>query len=405
MSSTRCLIVGGGQAALSAASKLRELDSETTIGILSAETVLPYQRPPLSKAYLSGEMPLDRLMLRPDDWYREHRIDIALGCEVKSIDPPRCLVTLNNGKSHSYDRLLLATGSTPRRLPDEVGGNLPGVFVLRSSQNSDSIRPYLKSGNRLVVIGGGYIGLEVAAVASKVGLKVTIVEVADRILQRVAAPETSEYFRVLHEKNGVTFLEKSSFKKIMSGGNDDLIVEMKDGDDLSADLVLVGIGILPNVGLATNAGLTISNGVEVDQYCRSSDQHIFAAGDCASFEWGSSRIRLESVPNSIHQAEVAAVNMLGGTLAYQAAPWFWSDQYDVKLQIAGLNIGYTNTVVRPGKREGGQSVWYYKGEQLLAVDAINDAPAFMMARKIIEAGKNVPSDVAADPATNLKEWI
>lgn len=404
MPATNCLIVGGGQAAVSAAAKLRELDGETVVTLVSAESVLPYQRPPLSKAYLSGEMPLDRLLLRPAEWYDEHGIDVKLGTEAVSIDREQKTVLLNGGASLPFDKLLLATGSTPRVLADAVGGNLEGVFMLRESVDSDAIRPHLKEGNRLVVIGGGYVGLEAAAIARKQGLHVTIVEIAERILQRVAAQETSNYFRDLHLKYGVDIRESCGFSHFEAVDNKSSAVNLADGETLPADLALVGIGVVPNEGLAQRAGLDVGNGIVVDAFCRTSDPDIFAAGDCASFPLKNRMVRFESVPHAIHQAEMAAVNMLGGSEEYVAKPWFWSDQYDVKLQIAGLNTGYTDTVVRPGKREGAQSVWYYRDDELLAVDAMNDAPSFMMARRIIEAGKSVPKNVAADPATNLKEW-
>jgi len=404
MPATNCLILGGGQAAVSAAAKLRELDDGAAITIVSAENVLPYQRPPLSKAYLSGEMPLDRLLLRPAEWYEEHRIGVKLQTKAVSIDREQKTVSLNSGDSLRFDKLLLATGSTPRTLSDEVGGNLEGVFTLRESVDSDAIRPHLKQGNRLVVIGGGYIGLEAAAIARKLGLNVTVVEIAERILQRVAAPDTSNYFRTLHRKNGVDIKESRGFSHFEADEKSMTAVTFSDGQTLPADIALVGIGVVPNEGLAQDAGLNVSNGIAVDALCRTSDPGIFAAGDCASFPYKNNMVRLESVPHAIHQAEIAAINMLGGSQEYLATPWFWSDQYDVKLQIAGLNTGYTDTVVRPGKREGAQSVWYYRDDELLAVDAMNDAPSFMMARRVIEAGKSVPKDVAANPMTNLREW-
>lgn len=405
MSAIDCLIVGGGQAALSAAAKLRELDSDITIRIVSADHVLPYQLPPLSKAYLSGEMPLDRLLLRPAEWYVEQRIDVTLGREAISIDTSAKTVSLDDGSACSFDKLLLATGSIPRKLSAEIGGDLEGVFTLRSSSHSDAIRPLLIEGNRLVIVGGGYIGLEVAAVAVTLGLRVTVVEIAERILQRVAAPVTSDFFRDLHIKHGVEIRESCGLDRVEGLDGRLTGVLLNNGERLDADLVLVGIGVAPNTSLAEQAGLEADNGVVVDEYCQTSDPNIFAAGDCANFPHHGSRARLESVPNALHQAEVAAENMVGGSQPYIAAPWFWSDQYNVKLQIAGLNTGYTQTVVRPGKREGSQSVWYYKGDDLLAVDAMNDGPAFMIARRIIGVGKSVPMNVVADPAANLKEWV
>ena len=398
------VIVGGGQAAASAAAKLRELNEDVKITLLCGEPVLPYQRPPLSKKYLSGEMPLDRLILRPQDWFDQQNIEVQCGQFVTSIDRNSKEAVLADGTRVGYDKLLLTTGSKARLLPASVGADAEGVYYLRAAVHADDMRPILQAGRKLVVIGGGYIGLEVSAVAAQLGLDVTVVELAERILQRVAAPETSDFFRQLHSENGVKILESTGLDKIVAENGRVVSVATADGSSIEADIVLVGIGVLPHTELAEESGLEVENGIVVDNLCRTSDTDIYAAGDCTSFDHKGSRIRLESVPNAIHQAEVAAQNMLGGELVYEATPWFWSDQYDVKLQIAGLNTGYDDTLVRPGKREGSQSVWYYKGEQLLAVDAMNDAPSFMMARRILEAGKSVPKSAAADPETNLKDF-
>ena len=399
------VIVGGGQAASSAAAKARELDADVPITMICGEPVLPYQRPPLSKKYLSGEMSLERLILRPQEWFDEHSVIVQTGIWANSIDRTAKTITLGDGETVAYDKLLLSTGSHVRKLPASIGGELDGVHCLRSTIHADGLAPSLTAGQNLVVIGGGYIGLEAAAIANAAGLNVTVVEMAERILQRVAAPETSDYFRALHTGHGVKILEGIGLKALIETNGKASGAELSDGSVLPADCVLCGIGILPTVKIAEEAGLTIDNGIFVDSHCRTSDRAIYAVGDCASFEFKGSSIRLESVPNAIHQAETAVRNMLGQDVAYEATPWFWSDQYDVKLQIAGLNTGYTSTVVRPGKREAAQSVWYYRDDQLLAVDAMNDAPAFMMARKIIEAGKTVPSDDAADPTTNLKDFF
>ena len=257
---------------------------------------------------------------------------------------------------------------------------------------ADQMRPHLMRDRHLVVIGGGYIGLEVAAVADQFGMKVTVIEVAERILQRVASPQTSDFFRELHSENGVNILESAGLKQILDSGGMLGGIEMNDGSSMDADMVLIGIGVLPQTELAEACGLHVDNGIVVDAYCATSDSDIFAAGDCTSFHYRDALIRLESVPNAIHQAEVAAHNMRGEKLVYEVTPWFWSDQYDVKLQIAGLNTGFDSTVIRPGKREGSQSIWYYRGDQLLAVDAMNDAPSFMMARRILEAGKSLPKN-------------
>ncbi|MEM9731946.1 MAG: FAD-dependent oxidoreductase [Pseudomonadota bacterium] len=398
------IVVGGGQAAASAIAKMREMDQNVRITLIGDEIALPYQRPPLSKAYLSGSMPRERLIFRPKEWFDDNGVTLKLGQRVEHVDPALKKVALNCGEALPYAKLLLTTGSTPRLLPEEMGGALENVFALRSIADADTLRPALEGGGRLVIVGGGYIGLEVAAVARKAGLDVTLVEVENRILQRVAAPETSSFYRNLHEGNGVRLLEGVGLARLHGDGAV-REAELTDGTRLPADSVLVGIGVLPGSDLAEAAGLDVENGIAVDEQCRTSDPHIFAAGDCASFPHNGMRLRLESVPHAIGQGEAAAANMLGTPTHYQAHPWFWSDQYDVKLQIAGLNTGYESIVTRPGRREGAQSIWYYKGDALLAVDAMNDAPSFMMARKVLEAGRSIPPHVAADPSANLKEWV
>lgn len=399
------VIVGGGQAAVSAAAKIREIDKNIPVTLICGEPVLPYQRPPLSKKYLSGEMPLERLILRPQDWYNDNSISLNFGVEVAGINRENCTISMVDGGELPYKKLLITTGSIVRRLPEKLGGELVGVHYLRTTNHAENLQGILKPGCKALIVGGGYIGLEVAAVAAQAGASVVVVEMAERILQRVACAETSDYFRDLHIKNGVTILEGVGVKHLLSRDGKVTGALLSNGEELIADSVLCGIGILPCDELAKTAGLDINNGIAVNANCRTSDENIYAAGDCASFTFGGNTIRLESVPNAINQAEIAAVNMLGAGLEYQAKPWFWSDQYDVKLQIAGLNRGYDNVIVRAGRREGAQSIWYFEGDSLLAVDAMNDAPSFMIARQILDAGKSIARDVISDPQSNLKDYM
>jgi len=398
------VVIGGGQAAAAAVAKLRQLDDRVPLTMVCAEAVVPYQRPPLSKKYLSGEMPLDRVILRPREWYDDNAIELHLGVAATALRPQEHKVVLSNGAELAFDSALLATGSQPRRLPDAAGGNLKGVHYLRSTLDSDQLRPSLQPKAKVIVIGGGYIGLEVAAVAAAMGLDVHLIEAADRILQRVAAPQTSDFYRDLHKANGVTIHEGVGVTGLLAQNGRVCAAQLDNGTQLTADCVLVGIGVLPVTDLASGVGLAVDNGICVDDHCRTSAPKIFAAGDCCSFLHKGSRIRLESVPHAIHQSEVAAENMLGNATAYQAEPWFWSDQYDVKLQIAGLNTGYDQVVQREGRRPGAQSVWYYRNRNLVAVDAMNDAPAFMTARKLLAAGKSVPPEVAGDASNPVKSW-
>ncbi|MEO1773983.1 MAG: FAD-dependent oxidoreductase [Pseudomonadota bacterium] len=382
------VIVGGGQAALSAATKLRALGHSGSLDILSAEPVAPYQRPPLSKKYLLGEMTLERLLLKPPSFYEEAGIGLHLNEPVLSIDRQAQRVETAQ-RSLPYDALILATGSRPRRLPAAMGGDLPGVLTVRDLADIDAMAPLLVAGARALVVGGGYIGLEAAAVARKRGVAVTLIEMAPRILNRVAAPETADFFRDRHRAEGVDLREGVGLTRLEAGAPLDAV--LSDGTTLSVDAVIVGIGIEPEATLATAAGLTIDNGIAVDAMGRTSDPAIWAAGDCASFPWRAHdgakvRIRLESVQNAIEQAEHVAAGVMGEITPYAPLPWFWSDQYDVKLQIAGLNRGYDSVRLRPGTRPGGQSVWYFFAGRLVAVDAMNDPRAYMQGKRWLEAG-------------------
>jgi len=354
----RIVVIGAGQAGSSLCAKLRDLGHDGEIVMIGAEPQVPYQRPPLSKKYLMGEMELERLFLRP----------------------------------------------AQIRLPAAVGGNLKGVFTVRDLADIDAMAPYCTKGKRVLIVGGGYIGLEAAAVCAGRGLEVVLVEMADRILQRVASEATSDYFRALHQSHGVDIRESTGLETLL--GEDHVNgARLSDGSVIEIDFAVIGIGIRPSTGLAEAAGLTIDNGIAVDGLGQTSDPNIYAAGDCTSFPYKGGRLRLESVPNAIDQAEATAAAMLGGQADYVAKPWFWSDQYDAKLQIAGLNTGFDATYLRPGEREGAQSIWYYKGAELLAVDAMNDPRAYMVAKRLIEAGRSTDPSAVVDPDADLKSLL
>lgn len=397
---TGIVIVGAGQAGVALAARLRAQGFAGALTMLGAEPAPPYQRPPLSKKYLLGDMALDRLFLRAASFYADQGIALQTGARVTGIDRAAKQVWLGD-MALPYDMLALTTGATPRRLPAAIGGDLAGVHVMRDLADADALAPAMVAGARMVIVGGGYIGLEAAAVAAKRGLDVTLIEAAPRILGRVAAPETADYFRALHAAHGVTLLEGVRLDRLL-GRDHVTAVRLADGRDLPADLVLVGIGVTPNTGLAEQAGLTVDNGIAADAQGRTSDPAIWTAGDCASFPLGAGRVRLESVPNAIDMAECVAANMLGAAQDYVPKPWFWSDQYDVKLQIAGLNAGHDRIVTRPGDRPGSQSVWYFAHGRLLAVDAMNDPRAYMLAKRLIDAGRSIAPDAVADPAVDLK---
>ncbi|MEP1354396.1 MAG: FAD/NAD(P)-binding oxidoreductase [Tateyamaria sp.] len=395
------VVIGAGQAGASCVAKLRNGGFEGQVTLVGAEPVPPYQRPPLSKAYLMGDMPLERLFLRPEAFYADQSIDLRLGTEVTGIDTDAQSVTVD-GDVLTYSDLVLATGSVPRHLPATIGGDLDGVFVVRDLSDVDAVAPRFTSGARVLIVGGGYIGLEAASVASKLGLQVVLVEMADRILQRVAAPETSDFFRTLHSEHGVDIREGVGLNHLTGDGAVSGAV-LSDGTSLDLDFVIVGVGIAPGTALAEAAGIEIDNGIATDAQGRTSAPHVWAAGDCASFPYRGGRIRLESVPNAIDQAECVAENILGAGKDYVARPWFWSDQYDVKLQIAGLNTGYDRVVTRDGGRA--KSFWYYQGDTLLAVDAANDPRGYMIGKRLIEAGKSPDADVIADPSSDLKALL
>ena len=396
------IIVGAGQAGAALAAKLRALGYHGPLTMIGEETAPPYQRPPLSKAYLMGEMELERLYLRAPSYWAEQNVTLRLGVRVTAIDPAAKRLTVG-GETLSYDQLALTTGSRPRTLPAAIGGDLGNVFTVRTLADVDQMAPHCVKGARALIVGGGYIGLEAAAVASKLGLHVTLIEAAPRILQRVAAPETSAYFRRLHSDHGVTIIEGTGLDRLL-GDKTVTGARLADGREIAADVVIVGIGISANTELAEAAGLAIENGIRTDAQGRTSDPAIWSAGDCASFPHLGGRIRLESVGNAIDQAECVAENMLGAGKDYDAKPWFWSDQYDTKLQIAGLNTGYDQIVTRPGQ-DGAVSFWYYHGDRLLAVDAMNDSRAYMIGKRLIEGGKSPAPGVIADPAADLKALL
>ncbi len=396
------VIIGAGQAAASFISRHTALGSKESLLLIGEEPLPPYQRPPLSKKYLLGELDRERLFIRPEQWYADQGVSTRFNTRIESINPAGKQVDTNDGQTYAYSKLILCTGSRARNLPDAIGGNLNGVFTLRNMANIDNIAPEFQAGRKLLIIGGGYIGLEAAAVARLLGLEVTLLEMADRILQRVAAEKTSDYFRKLHLHHGVDIRESARMTRLLENKGRVSGAELEDGETIDVDLVLVGIGGSPNIELAEAAGLDCDNGICVSTICQTSNTDIYAAGDCCSFIRDGARIRLESVQNAADQGDLIARVLADEDVHYNALPWFWSDQYDCKLQIAGLNSGFNKTILRPCATEGGQSIWYYRDETLLAVDAMNDPKAYAFGRKIIDAGMNPTPEVIADPESDLK---
>jgi len=396
------VIVGAGQAGLVAATTLRAEGFAGRLTLIGAEPTAPYQRPPLSKAFLLGELGDEALLLRPLTAYAAQDIDLRLATAVEAIDIAAGRLQLSDGTKLDFDRLALATGASPRRLPDTMGGSLEGVYSLRTLRDARILSAELIEGRTIVIVGGGYVGLELASTCVARGLTVTVIEAAPRILQRVACHQTSEYLAHVHRARGVQIIEGCELAGLM-GGRTVHRVMLKDGRTFAADLVVVAIGIEPSTRLAADAGLGIDGGIAVDAQMRSSSERIWAAGDCAAVTVRGRRLRIESVGNAIDSAEIAARNMLGRGENYRPLPWFWSDQYDTRLQIAGLNVGFDSVHVRHAG--AGRSHWYYQSDELLAVDAMNDSRAYMVGKRLLEMGRSPPPEVITNPDADLKALL
>jgi len=412
------VIVGAGQAAAQAVEVLRKRGHRGPISVIGDENLLPYQRPPLSKKYLAGTMDRDRLLLRHAAHYQEHGVELRLGFPAVRIDRAAHQVHVADGSHLDYARLLLATGSRPRRLP-VPGAELAGVYYLRTAADVDSLRREMHPGRRAVVVGGGYIGLEVAGTCRDAGLDVTVVEATDRVMSRVAAPVVSQFYEAEHARHGVKILCNARVRELLAAGisresdsphsspGTERVagVRLADGVELPADFVLIGVGVEPEDSLARDAGLTCEDGIVVDQYCRTTDPAIWAAGDCArhpSIHFGM-QVRLESVDNAFEQGTSAALNMLGLTAAHDKVPWFWSDQYDLKLVIVGLSRGFDDLVVRGDPASRAFSVCYLKGGELIAVESINHIKDQMAARKLIPARARPDRAKLADDSIAMKD--
>jgi 3-phenylpropionate/trans-cinnamate dioxygenase ferredoxin reductase subunit len=398
----KVVIVGAGHAGGSAAALLRTSGFEGQILLLGEEPVAPYQRPPLSKAWLKGEADLDGLLLRPVDYYAEQQIELRTGVRVTAIDRAAQTVTLSNGTHESYDHLILATGSKARRLPIP-GADRPELIELRTLADAERLKGALGTGRRLVIVGGGYVGLEAAASARALGADVVLLERLDRVLKRVASEPLSAFFTERHRAEGVDLrvdVEVTAFE--------DGTVQLADGDRLSADAILVGVGALAADDLARQAGLDCdtggSGGIIVEEMARTSDPAIFAIGDVTfrPVPVHDCSLRLESVPNALEQARQAAHAIVGRPQPAPEVPWFWSDQYDLKLQIAGLPASADRILLRGEPSTGRFAVFHLKGTRIVCVEAVNAPPEFMAGKQLIQ--KRTPVDLGrlADPAVSMK---
>ncbi len=405
MSDAGIVIVGAGQAGYQLASSLRDAGYDQRILLIGDEVEPPYQRPPLSKAFLSGAIEADAVTFQQPDRYVSRGIELFLGTRVAGIDRDARTVRTEEGDLIAYDRLVLATGAANRCLPGADG--LGGVFGIRTLADARAIRDRMGQASNVVVVGGGFLGLEFAAVARAKGVSVTVVEAADRLMARAISPTMSEAFRLHHLGLGTQLRLATSVRQLLSDAGNVTGVELGDGTILPADLVIVSIGVVPNVELARAAGLSCENGIVIDENLATSDPDIFSLGDCAVYPSRFAQVpsRLESIQNAVDQARHLALTLTGRISAYDAVPWFWSDQGGAKLQIAGLAQGITRTVIRGSQEELKFSVYCFRNERLVAVESINRPADHMSGRKLLAAGVTVRPEEAADPDFDLKSLL
>jgi 3-phenylpropionate/trans-cinnamate dioxygenase ferredoxin reductase subunit len=399
----RIVIAGAGHAAGQAVATLRQKKFDGEIVLVGEEPYLPYQRPPLSKKFLAGEMPVERLYVKPPNFYEDPQVTVRLDTHIEHLDLETKTIAYRGGGAIAYDRLILALGARVRRL-DLPGVELAGIHYLRTVADVLQIQHDMGAGKRMVIVGAGYIGLEVAAVASQLGMRVTVVEMQDRVMKRVVSPQISAFYEREHRSHGVELLLETGIdafvgKERVSG------LLLADGTEIPADLVVIGIGIVPNTELAVEAGLEVNDGIVVDDCCRTADPDVFAVGDC-TFHPNSilgRSIRLESVHNALEQARTVASNLCGERVCYAEVPWFWSDQYDLKLQIAGLAQGYDRALVRGDPASRSFSCVYLRDGRMIAVDAINNPRDFLQGKKLIGEGAALDLDRVTDKEVELKD--
>jgi 3-phenylpropionate/trans-cinnamate dioxygenase ferredoxin reductase subunit len=407
MSGADVVIVGAGHAGAQAAIALRQNGFTGTVTMIGRESEPPYERPPLSKEYFAREKTFERLYIRPPHFWGEKDIDLRLGLEVTKVDPAAKVLTLSDGSSFTYGKLIWATGGDPRRLTCK-GSDLAGLHAVRTRADCDQLMGEIDGGVRnIVVIGGGYIGLEAAAVLTKLGCKVTLLEALPRVLARVAGPDLSAFYEKEHRDHGVDLRTGVAVESIEGEGRVSG-VKLADGTVIPAEAVIVGIGIVPAVGPLIAAGAAGANGIDVDDYCRTSLPDVYAVGDCAAFACdfaGGTVMRVESVQNANDQATCVAKAICGEEKPYHAFPWFWSNQYDLRLQTAGLSVGYDETVVRGDPANRSFSVIYLKGGKVIALDCVNATKDYVQGRKLVEAGVAPDKAQLANAEVPLKELL
>jgi 3-phenylpropionate/trans-cinnamate dioxygenase ferredoxin reductase subunit len=397
------VIAGAGHAAGQLVASLRQKNFDGKIVLIGEEKWFPYQRPPLSKKFLAGEMPAERLYFKPGSFYDDPNIEVHLETRITAIDRTARAVETGDGQTFEYDNLVIATGSRPRELALPAA-DLPGIYYLRGIDDVNCIRADIETFRQIVIVGAGYIGLEVAAVTAKLGLDVTVVEMEKRVMSRVVSEELSQFYQDVHTANGVK-LRLATGVEGFAGENRVETVILDNGERIPADIVVAGIGIVPNTELASEAGLDVTNGIVVNDHCQTADPNIFAIGDCT---WHpndllATNLRLESVHNALEQAKTAAANICGEDVSYAQVPWFWSDQYDLKLQIAGLSQGFDDIVIRGNMDEHSFACLYLRDGELIAVDAVNRPKDFIQSKTLIASRAKIDPALLSDINNELKD--
>ena len=396
------IIIGAGHAGGIMAIALRQSKFQGSITLIGEENFLPYQRPALSKGFLTGDIKEKRLYLKSQDYFDNNNIDVIRNCKVLSIDRNNKTILLENKKQLSYEKLIIATGSIVNKLKTNSGEK--DLHYLRTINDSLKIKQKLKNKNKITIIGAGYIGLEIASIAITINLEVRVLELKNRVMERVVSPEVSDFFQTKHQSEGVKFKFNTSITDIENQGKQKRII-CSDGSVFSTDVIVVGVGIKPNIELAKNSGLSCDNGILVDDYGQTSDRHIFAVGDCSNHPNNifKQRLRLESVQNAVEQAKSIATSLVGNHKPYQEVPWFWSDQYNIKLQIAGISKDHDQRVIRGLPEEEKFAVFYQKENRLIAVDAINSPKEFMVGKKWIAKQAKIPFELIQNRDVDLNK--
>ena len=399
------VIVGAGQSAIQCITSLRKEDYPGLITLVGEEEHLPYQRPPLSKGFLEDTVSNERLYFKKLEFFIENKVKLKLGTKAEEIDIENNNIHLSDNTKLSFDKLVFATGSSVRKL-DFPGKDLNSIHYLRGLDDALSIKKDLQTSQNIVVVGAGYIGLEVAAIAAKQNKSVTVIEMADRVMNRTVDPQISDYYLNLHQKNGVTFKFNTSLQEIIGTNNPEKVV-CSDGSEVAADMVVIGAGIMPNVELAENAGLSCDNGIVVNEFGKTDHADIYACGDCTNHpnKLLNKKIRLESVHNAMEQSKTVASSIINKSLAYNQIPWFWSDQYDHKLQIVGLSGDHDKVIIRGDMSEAKFMLFYTKDDKLIAVDAVNNSKEFLICKKLVANKVTIKPDEISNPATNLNDLI